>query len=84
MIKKNTLTKSIHGYSREGATAIQSSENISAYSIQEAQSNHNISNIAIELLPNSAAFKQNSDLHTMASYNDSNRVPDHATRWNTK
>jgi hypothetical protein len=71
-----------HGYSREDVTAILSNGNIGA--IQEAQSNNDISNVAIELLPRSKAFTESPGFQAMASYNDSNRVPDHETRWNSR
>jgi F0F1-type ATP synthase beta subunit len=73
-----------HGYSREDLTTILSFGDAHIESIREVQSNHNISNIAIELLPKSEAFTEDPHFHVMASYNDSNRVPDHATRWNSK
>jgi hypothetical protein len=69
-----------HGYSREDVVAILCNTNIT----NEVQSNHQISNIAIELLPKSGAFSEKSYSHAMASYNDSNRLPDHATRWNSR
>lgn len=73
-----------HGYSREDFTVILSPSDTNIESIQEVQSNHNISNIAIELLPKSEAFTERPHFQAMAFYNDSNRIPDHATRWNSK
>jgi hypothetical protein len=70
-----------HGYSREDVVAILSNGNIE--NIKEAQSNNSISNIAVELLPKSESFTE-SHFHGMASYNDSNRLPDHETRWNSR
>jgi translation initiation factor 2B subunit (eIF-2B alpha/beta/delta family) len=71
-----------HGHSREDVAAILSNGNIGA--TQEAQqSNNHISNIAIELLPMSEALTESPRFQAMASYNDSNRVPDHETRWNS-
>jgi hypothetical protein len=70
-----------HGYSREDVAAILSNGNIE--NIQEAQSSNSISNIAVELLPKSESFTE-SHFHGMASYNDSNRLPDHETRWNSR
>ena len=71
-----------HGYSREDVVTILSDGNIE--SIRKARSNNNISNIAIELLPKSESFRENPGFYRMASYNDSNRVPDHKTRWNSR
>jgi hypothetical protein len=69
-----------HGYTREDIVAILCDLNIT----KEVQSNNSIPNIAIELLPKSDVFSEKSHVHAMASYNDSNRVPDHATRWNSR
>jgi hypothetical protein len=71
-----------HGYSREDVAAILGNDTIGT--TKEVQSNNRISNIAIELLPKSKSFIDSPRLHTMASYNDSNRVPDHETRWNSR
>ncbi len=71
-----------HGYSREDVAAILGDDNIGT--IKETASNNSISNIAIELLPKSESFSESPHFHVMASYNDSNRVPDHATRWNSR
>lgn len=71
-----------HGYSREDVATILSDGDIE--SIKEARSNNDISNIAIELLPKPESFSENPGFYIMASYNDSNRVPDHKTRWNSR
>jgi hypothetical protein len=71
-----------HGYSREDVAAILGDDNIG--NIKETASNNSISNIAIELLPKPESFSESPHFHAMASYNDSNRVPDHATRWNSR
>jgi hypothetical protein len=71
-----------HGYSREDVAAMLTNGNIGT--IKQAQSNNSISNIAVELLPKSGASSEIPHFHTMASYNDSNRVPDHETRWNSR
>ncbi len=75
-----TSVKSIRRTTVE--SGILCSVNIEA--IQEAQSNNSIPNIAIELLPKSEASTKSPRFQAMASYNDSNRVPDHETRWNSK
>jgi hypothetical protein len=71
-----------HGYSREDVAAILRSGNIE--NAPKVQSNNRITNIAIELLPKSKNSTETSHSHNMASYNDSNRVPDHKTRWNSR
>ncbi len=71
-----------HGYSREDVAAILSNGNIET--IKKSQSNKSVSNIAIELLPKSDSLSANPGFYKMASYNDSNRVPDHETRWNSR
>jgi transposase-like protein len=71
-----------HGYSREDVAAILGNGNIET--IKQAQSNNSISNIAVELLPKSESFTEKPHFHVMASYNDSNRVPDHEARWNSR
>jgi hypothetical protein len=71
-----------HGYSREDVAAILSNGNIET--IKKSRSNKSISNIAIELLPKSDSLSANPGFYKMASYNDSNRVPDHETRWNSR
>lgn len=67
-----------HGYAREDILAVLYDSNTA----KEVQSNHLVPNIAIELLPKSDNFREKS--HMMASYNDSNRVPAHETRWNSR
>jgi hypothetical protein len=71
-----------HGYSREDVAAILRSGDIE--DIPEVRSNNRITNIAIELMPKSKDFNEAPYFHTMASYNDSNRVTDHKTRWNSR
>jgi hypothetical protein len=63
---------------------IESVEANEILSSRTDQSNHDVPNIAINLLPKSEDFIRSLHSHTMASYNDSNRVPDHATRWNSR
>jgi hypothetical protein len=69
-----------HGYVRADIMDILYDSNIT----QDIQSNNSIPNIAIELLPKSEDFNEKPHIHVMASYNDSNRVSDHATRWNSR
>jgi hypothetical protein len=63
---------------------IESVEVSEILSSRADQSNHNVPNVAISLLPKSEDCIKSLHFHTMASYNDSNRVPDHATRWNSR
>jgi hypothetical protein len=70
-----------HGYSREDVAAILRNDNI--VTVKETPSNNSTSNIAVELLPKSESFHKSPDLHVMASYNDSNRVPGHENKLNT-
>jgi hypothetical protein len=69
-----------HGYTREDIMAILYDSNTT----QEIQSNNSVPNIAIELLPKSEGYIKKPHDYAMASYNDSNRIPDHATRWNSR
>ncbi len=71
-----------HGYSREDVAAILHSGDID--NTPEVQGNNRIANIAMELLPKSRISDETPHSHAMAFYNDSNRIPDHKTRWNAR
>lgn len=71
-----------HGCSGEAATAT-SCNNDSEEAIV-VQSNSSMPNVAIELLSKLNGLGKSLSPKAMASYNDSNRVPDHATRWNSR
>ena len=71
-----------YDYSSEDVAATSHDCNIE--NTPKVLSNNKITNIAIELLPKSKNLSETPHFHTMASYNDSNRVADHKTRWNSR
>lgn len=71
-----------HGYSYEDVMVMLRNENIQK--VLKVQSSGNISNVAIKLLPKLDGSNKSSCFEAMPSYNDSNRIPDHATRWNSR
>jgi hypothetical protein len=70
------------GYSSEDVAAVLGSKEVE--NIKDVQSNNSIPNIAVALLPKSEPLGENTHFRVMTSYNDSNRLPDHETRWNSR
>jgi hypothetical protein len=70
------------GYSSEDVAAVLGSKEVE--NIKDVQSNNSIPNIAVALLPKSEPLGEKTRFRAMASYNDSNRLPDHETRWNSR
>jgi hypothetical protein len=85
MTKKNTceINRALdHGCCYVDVATTPCDESIDP--IGKTQSNNKIPNIAIELLPKPESFTERPQFKLMAFYNDSNRVPDHKTRWNSR